>query len=213
MKHALALAFASLFAASAPAQAARYITFEVTSIRGHARATFDTQTTPPNTPINAQGGNWWAKYFNDNFVWSFVNIDAHTDYDFVGVGWSVIQGTAYFPAIDYSQPSFSYSFTPPFTGESSHSSWYEAAQIFGPGNIDNSRYAYFAVDDITITGSDDPHGVSDGPIYDLDSRALPPVPEPSTWAMMICGVGAIGAIVRRKGHVPKAKVPRPKQAR
>lgn len=38
--------------------------------------------------------------------------------------------------------------------------------------------------------------------FEFDNLATAPVPEPSTWAMMLLGFGAVGAAVRRRRAVP-----------
>ena len=42
------------------------------------------------------------------------------------------------------------------------------------------------------------HGLTVG----IGSAAVPAIPEPSTWAMMLVGFGAIGSVLRRRRHVP-----------
>lgn len=72
--------------------------------------------------------------------------------------------------------------------------------FFVPGNAvgsySNISTIYFGYDDQQFSGDDDNH---DDLVMYATVRALPPVPEPATWAMMISGFGAVGAAMRRRG--------------
>jgi len=206
MKRTIALAFASLLAMSAPAQAARYLKFSVSALgRGTVTAVVDTSlcASDPNCKQHFAGVPsqiYWtladgSVITYDNESWSTnvsIGISRSLPPQYPPGTWTqTLDLNAYWPSkpVDFSASSFNFgSVTPPY------GSWQEYIDV----NIFPSGFAShnesFPITGVSIEGSDSPLGAL-GIFYDWHPLSLP---ESSTWAMMIVGVGATGGMMRRK---------------
>lgn len=196
MKFTFSAAVAGTLILTSPAQAARYLEFSVTGMYGTVRAVFDTQQTPPGMPLytGSSAVSMTFSYTDTSFTWSKLFVGqllygppypgcptCSTAYEDPGHPSVWFHGSVDFPAQDLTASNFFFETNPnlgyPFA-------WHET-QIMG-----GTRYAYWdfggdLITDLKIRGSDTPfHPIS-------------LLPESSTWAMMMVGLGAIGGIARR----------------
>ena len=204
MKRILALAFAGLLAMSAPAEAAKYVTFDVKSASGELHVTFDSQAWIRQTNPFIVGTNYYVTPQNLRFVWGSYP-DPSYDYNTTRAGKTVFSVDLFLPTVDLSASSFSYTFKPTFNGFL-ESFWFQYVLLERtPPDVYDNYLNLIPVDQVQVTGADTaPGGV--GWSYSFVSRDLPPfievpgVPETPIWAMMLGGFGAIGALLRRKGR-------------
>ncbi|OYW45346.1 MAG: hypothetical protein B7Z08_11730 [Sphingomonadales bacterium 32-68-7] len=150
-----------------------------------------------NATLDLDAGNWAITYyllgsesgFNDTFTAPDVNFTETTGYSpwgesFIGVsslvGWA---GGSLGPILNFS----SVGGAPASLGNTGFGVFLSAAQA---GSETTNSTFYFGYDDQITNPDDDNHD-------DLIIKAVvSPIPEPSTWGLMILGFGALGMAMR-----------------
>jgi len=195
MKIGFVLAVASAITLAAPAKAARYISFTFAGRGGALNGTLDTLAMPSNKGnmfVDAQGfgvGQFYYSIYNIGFSLG----RAYPDGGFYPIYQSFSGGANFSPAIDLSAANFSYDLS-----ATNFNAWAESIDYYDPNVGGTGGYTGFSrqskLTQFRVIGSDIPTG----PIGFFFDWSTPETPEPSTWAMMLAGIGAIGASVRRK---------------
>lgn len=174
-KFFLGLLSAFAFCASAPVSAAQFFDFDFTA-------------STPSTPITAHSGSFTIEIDGSSIYLTAINFSVgSTTFDMTNTGFVLdyyytIGGTfsgTEFGAAGYDDFALRLAFTDPLdpTTFTPHDFWYTTA------GYDNIAFAFS--DDMTLV------------LRDVATS----VPEPSTWALMLLGFGAIGLSMRHGRRV------------
>ena len=140
-----------------------------------------------NGSFDQQNHSFVSLYNSANPEFTFAYDDALGDgYDniaFSNLGNSTIHGT------------FDHLLAFDVRGQTGSASFYAGVSTGGDGNGkvnfgNSAHYQFVLPDDVTFTSAS-------GTAF----TAIPAVPEPTTWAMMIAGFGAVGSAMRRRRNV------------